>query len=630
MNRYLYPLSSVLFLFGGADLSAAEYVELPGITHSSWLSNDGKTVVGRSGEFPNDQAFIWSREDSLRLLGSLPRHERSSAWAVSGNGSVVVGASDSVDRFLDPSASFIWTDEEGMREVQNAPGFDFDANATSISADGTVVSGTVSRLLPGGRSVFDVRNEAFRWTEEEGMIALGLPESAVESWGDEVSADGNVVLVKANYEERRPSFSPSSRLLLWDVENSFQELGSPPDYAADDPILHVSNGGLSTASSLSGDGSSMIATGILRPDEDEVPRRVPLLWTKEDGYRILPLLPNSIRGSATAITSDGSAVLGNSVFSDGSVRPFVWDERYGTRDLQQLLVDEHGLNSEDVASITTVRDFSADGSTLVGRITTEQGEGDRTWALFLDQPLVSVLPELYAGDADRDLDFDQLDLVKVQQAAKYLTGRDATWGEGDWNGAPGGSPNRPPEGDGVFDQADIVAALQGNTYLTGPYASLAAAGIRGDGQTSLIYDTASGELSVDAPAGNKLTSINVTSAAGLFQGDTPALLDGAFDNFAADNIFKATFGGTFGSISFGSVLPAGLAEEDLAADLSAVGSLAGGGALGEVDLIYVPEPTTVLLTLNGLLFLGLFRRRSIEWDPGDTLTINSDGIGRTD
>ena len=48
-------------------------------------------------------------------------------------------------------------------------------------------------------------------------------------------------------------------------------------------------------------------------------------------------------------------------------------------------------------------------------------------------------PLLQPGDADQDLDFDQFDLVKVQVAAKYLTGQAATWGDGDWNGAPGGN-----------------------------------------------------------------------------------------------------------------------------------------------------------------------------------------------
>ena len=216
---------------------------------------------------------------------------------------------------------------------------------------------------------------------------------------------------------------------------------------------------------------------------------------------------------------------------------------------------------------------------------------------------------LQAGDADQDLDFDQLDLVKVQIAARFLTGQAATWGEGDWDGAPGGEPGSPPAGNGVFDQLDIIAALSADIYLTGPYAAVRTGGVSGDGQTSLVYDSATGELAVDAPAGKELTSINVTSGGGMFVGDKPAVLDGAFDNFAADNVFKATFGGSFGSISFGRVLPAGLTEADVSTDLSAVGSLAGGGDLGDVDLVYVPEPasaTQLLLAVLGLSLLGRF------------------------
>ena len=82
------------------------------------------------------------------------------------------------------------------------------------------------------------------------------------------------------------------------------------------------------------------------------------------------------------------------------------------------------------------------------------------------------LPMLQAGDADQDLDFDQFDLVRVQQAAKYVTGQSATWGEGDWNGAPGGSPGEPPPGNGLFDQFDIIAAQQAGIYRMGPYAAL--------------------------------------------------------------------------------------------------------------------------------------------------------------
>ncbi len=57
------------------------------------------------------------------------------------------------------------------------------------------------------------------------------------------------------------------------------------------------------------------------------------------------------------------------------------------------------------------------------------------------------------GDSNGDGIFDQLDIVQVLQAAKYLTGEPATYEEGDWNV------------DGVFDQLDIVAALQTGNYL---------------------------------------------------------------------------------------------------------------------------------------------------------------------
>ena len=109
--------------------------------------------------------------------------------------------------------------------------------------------------------------------------------------------------------------------------------------------------------------------------------------------------------------------------------------------------------------------------------------------------------KLQPGDADQDLDFDQLDLVQVQIAAKYLTGQAATWGEGDWDGGPGGSQGSPPAGNGLFDQIDIIAALNANVYLMGPYAAIADGGATGDGQTSIVYNPSTGEVSVDAPAG---------------------------------------------------------------------------------------------------------------------------------
>ena len=60
------------------------------------------------------------------------------------------------------------------------------------------------------------------------------------------------------------------------------------------------------------------------------------------------------------------------------------------------------------------------------------------------------------GDANEDGQFNQLDIVRVLQAGRFLAGESAVWDEGDWND------------DGRFNQLDVVAALQSGTYLQGP------------------------------------------------------------------------------------------------------------------------------------------------------------------
>lgn len=215
--------------------------------------------------------------------------------------------------------------------------------------------------------------------------------------------------------------------------------------------------------------------------------------------------------------------------------------------------------------------------------------------------------DLSPGDANRDFRFDQQDIVQVLQAGKYLTGQPATWGEGDWNGGPGGYAAEPPRGDGTFNQQDIVAALQSGTYLTGAYAAISAGGQIGDEQTTIIYNAITGEIAVDAPASTELTSINIDSAAAIFTGDPPMNIN-PFGCCSDNNLFKATFGGSFGSLSFGNVAQTGLSRDFVLNDLTVIGSLAGGGDLGAVDLIYVPEPSTWLLLSMAAVGFTVFAR----------------------
>ena len=83
-----------------------------------------------------------------------------------------------------------------------------------------------------------------------------------------------------------------------------------------------------------------------------------------------------------------------------------------------------------------------------------------SWTSQSPNPGESLLFVPAAGDSDLNRQFDQNDIVRALQGARYLSAQPASWSEGDWNR------------DGVFDQLDIVGALQTNNYLQGPYAAL--------------------------------------------------------------------------------------------------------------------------------------------------------------
>jgi hypothetical protein len=151
--------------------------------------------------------------------------------------------------------------------------------------------------------------------------------------------------------------------------------------------------------------------------------------------------------------------------------------------------------------------------------------------------------------------------------------------------------------------ASAVAAVGPATS----FAALRPGGNSWDNQLSLGYYYFTGEIWIDARGGQRLTSINLESEAGIFTGDPALNLGGVLDRDTDHNIFKATSEDSFGSITFGSVAERYLPYRLILNDLTVTGTLVDGTPVEDVDLIWIPEPNT--LVLLGLGILGLL------WKP---------------
>ena len=115
--------------------------------------------------------------------------------------------------------------------------------------------------------------------------------------------------------------------------------------------------------------------------------------------------------------------------------------RFGSR---QLIVDKYPFRSIIAA------DVNGDGDTDVLSALVYRDGVRPIWFENVDSMPREV------GDANGDGSFNQLDIVTVLQAGKYLSGEKADWHEGDWNE------------DGMFDQLDIVVTLARGNYRQSP------------------------------------------------------------------------------------------------------------------------------------------------------------------
>jgi len=283
------------------------------------VTADGHVIIYE----PANEAFRWTAAGGFVTLGHFRKdHPSSSARAVSGDGSVVVGLSSS-DK---PGGAFRWTAAGGMVNLGVPPGGYDSSYAFGVSSDGSTVVGRIN-------SSSDC--QAFRWSSASGMVCLGkLPSKK--------TADGSV-------EARSLSRTRGSCAYGITADGSV--------------VVGLSE---NQACSWKADGS-MVKLGRLRGSRSCVATAV-----SDDGSVIV--------GLATLPNSWLSFLFPDDV--SPPIVPFIWDSVNGMRGPKSVLTKDYHLDLSGW-KLTCITGIPADGKTIVGA--GEHNGHAEAWIAHLDR-----------------------------------------------------------------------------------------------------------------------------------------------------------------------------------------------------------------------------------------------------
>ncbi len=373
--------------------------DLPGGDFGSYsrgLTADGSTVIGASdvGEM-FFHAFRWTQAEGIDCL-----RDRSGACVdfivggISGDGSVVIG-------FIPLGGLGLrWTPAGGVEFLN--PGV--VSGPTDASSDGSVIVGEAQFSGQSGH--------AFRWTQPEGMVDLGIL-GGHSSTAHGVSADGSVVV---GVSESAPILNAEA--FRWTEADGIVGLGGLFEGSTQ-----------STAEDISADGLVIVG------GSESLTGFEAFRWTQEGGMVGLGYLPGGFVSSrATAVSPDGSVIVGVSATAPQLSEVFIWDSVQGLRNLRELLIEQGVTNVEDWI-LTSATAISADGQTIVGAGTNPNGDLE-AWIATLPQS--SACPADLTGDGE----------VNAADLAQLL-------------GAWGPNPGHPADfnGDDAVNAADLAQLL---------------------------------------------------------------------------------------------------------------------------------------------------------------------------
>jgi probable HAF family extracellular repeat protein len=308
---------------------------------------------------------------SITEIGTFSGFDRSSARAVSGDGSVVVGFASTPSSGF---AAFRWTRSGGLVQLSGE-------TATSVSGDGTTAVGNRSSSgfsafrwvgtaatnlgrLPGTNDAFawgisgdggsvvghcnipGVSNHAYRWRSGTGMLDLGFLPGGTTAIAKATNGNGTVIVGNANAPNGAEFRDHAFR---WTDAGGMQDLGLLPD-TNESYALAVSGGG------------AVIAGYCVNTVTN---RGYPFRWTQDTGMQDLGTVAGSNFRFMESISADGTVIGGSQGSSESNERALMWTAATGLVDLNTYLpgigLDLSGWVLNDVGSV------NADGTVLVGK-----------------------------------------------------------------------------------------------------------------------------------------------------------------------------------------------------------------------------------------------------------------------
>lgn len=252
------------------------------------ISDDGTAAACACHTSTGLQACRWTVEEGLELVGFLPIEPFfSSPRAISGDGSTVIGASAHL--------SFRWRAETGIQNLGDLPGGRYLSTAFGASYDGSVVVGV--------GNVFFNSQGAYRWSTQDGMEALALPDILTPlsvCWS--VTPDGQMATGQV------------------ETEDGYFAARWTPDGL--EVLVHPDAGGSSEGLEIIGDGSLIYGFSIGQQGWTL------FRWRESDGYSMIPSLLYFVDASP-----DGKFVLA----VDQGGAQVIWDEANGRRNVRDLI-----------------------------------------------------------------------------------------------------------------------------------------------------------------------------------------------------------------------------------------------------------------------------------------------------